>query len=124
MSNNIHGIFASTINGNVNTGVNAVRGWDDAKCRRVYRACVAVLPAEEVAFVRESFANRYDYSQSQLESYMSSHRITAGQAWCCRMLSSVQGEHTTRHIIHGADEDQTIHDLRTADKVLRAVKAA
>ena len=90
MSSNIHGIFASTINGNVSTGVNAVRGWDDAKCRRVYRACVAVLPAEEVAFVRESFTNRYDYSQSQLESYMSSHRITAGQAWCCRMLLQVE----------------------------------
>jgi hypothetical protein len=116
---NPYGIFASTINGKVSLGANVVKGWSLEKCKRVYRACVAVLPPEEIEFVRESFSTRYNGStQSSLEQAMSLLNITAAQAWCDRMLQSVQSEHSTKSVIHGSEENQTIHDCRTADKVL------
>ena len=124
MSNNIHGIFANTINGNVNTGVNAVRGWDDAKCRRVYRACVEILGAEATAWERETFSTAYNGGTSMLNQYASLHRITAGQAWAAMATDSVRASCATETVIAGSERNDKIVDYRTADTALRLVKAA
>lgn len=112
---NQFGIFARNISSGINTGTDAVRGFSDDKCRRVYRACVAVLPAEEVAFVRETFNPAQTVSLTD---------CTVAQAWVSRMLSSIETEFSTKTTIHGADNDEVIHDNRTAREVLLKVLAA
>lgn len=116
MSNvNPFGIFASGISCSVNTGIDAVRNFSDEKCRRVYRACAAVLPAEEVAAVRST------YNPAQT---MNLCGCTAAQAWVSRMLSSVKSEMTQKTVIHGADDNQIINDERPAATTLLQILAA
>ena len=117
-------IFANTINGNVKTGVNVVRGWDDAKCRRVYRACAKILGSEETAWQRKSLSTAYSGGVSMLDQYISLHRITAGQAWAAMMIDSVRSACATETVIFGSERSDKIVDYRTADRTLRLVKAA
>lgn len=112
---NAYGIFANSINGTVNTGLNAVRHWSREKCARVWRAAAATLPAEEIAYIRETHKPDQD---------MALCGVTAAQSWASRILSSAQAHHSISHLVVGSETSQQIHDARPADAILRQMMAA
>lgn len=121
---NIHGIFASHIGNGINTGIDAVRGWDRAKCARVWRAGVEIIGKDAAA----DLVNTLSYvvkgsTMSMIEGTASLCECTIPQAWASAMLDAVQAHLTRYTTIEGSESSQTISDTRPAASTLRRIMA-
>ena len=121
---NIHGIFASHIGNGINTGINAVRGWDRAKCARVWRAGAEIIGKDAAADLVDTLSYANKGCESRIEGIASLCECTIPQAWASAMLEAVQGHFTSYTVIEGSESSQTISDTRPAVPALRKLMAA
>lgn len=121
---NIHGIFASHIGNGINTGINAVRGWDRAKCARVWRAGAEIIGKNAAADLVDTLSYATKGCESSIEGTASLCECTIPQAWASAMLDAVQAHLTRYTVIEGSESSQTISDTRPAAATLRRMMAA
>ena len=102
-----------------------MRGWDRAKCARVWRAGAEIIGAEKTAWLREDMGYKSEARpHSMIEGTASLCECTIPQAWASAMLNAVQAHLTRYTVIEGSESSQTITDNRPAAATLRRLIAA